>query len=675
MTVRGVVLGLVGAALVCGVTYFNDQVLHQTMLVGNSLPIAVFGPLILFLVLGNPLLRRLRAGWALTGPELAVILTLTLAACSFPGSGLMRTFTPTLLLPFQVARTTPAWRDLQVIEQVPAYMLPHVTAENENEVLNSFVQGGLGTPDRHITLAQIPWGAWTPPLLFWLPLILLLWVGLLGLALVVHRQWADHEQLPYPIAGFAHALLPTAKGALSEVLRNKLFWGACAAMLLLHLNNYACKWYPDLIPVPVTLDFTSLKTQLPLLAHTMKPTIFFSAVAFSYFIAADVALGLGLGYPLWGLLTALLVTVGYTTGSGIGNDPTLNQFAAFGAYTGFLLVLLYTGRRFYVDVFRRAVGLRAAGVAPLDSVWGARVFLLAMGLFTAYLSLLGRLDWQLALLFTLLVAMMFMVMSRIIAETGVFFIQSNIYPTAILLGLMGAGAIGPPAILLLGLFTTVLLIDPREAFMPMIINALKVLDVNQVRVGKAAGATVLALVVGLAVVVPATLYFQYDRGANMLDTWATKNAPTMAFDSTVKQINLLKSQDQLAQAQTISGWGHFAHWAPNPKMLVAFGITLALVLLFTVGRLRFTRWPIHPVMFLLWNTFPGSQFAFSFLLGWAIKALVTKYGGNVTYRQLKPLFFGIIAGEMVAGVVTLLIGLGYFLVTGELPKAFSFLPG
>ena len=54
MTPRAVILGLLGAAAVCGFTFFNDSVMHQTMFVGNNMPISVYGGLMLFLLVSLP---------------------------------------------------------------------------------------------------------------------------------------------------------------------------------------------------------------------------------------------------------------------------------------------------------------------------------------------------------------------------------------------------------------------------------------------------------------------------------------------------------------------------------------------------------------------------------------------------------------------------------------------
>jgi hypothetical protein len=44
------------------------------------------------------------------------------------------------------------------------------------------------------------------------------------------------------------------------------------------------------------------------------------------------------------------------------------------------------------------------------------------------------------------------------------------------------------------------------------------------------------------------------------------------------------------------------------------------------------------------------------------------------YLRLKPLMFGLIAGEMLGGLTPMVVGLVYWLVTGQLPKVFNVLP-
>ena len=88
MSIRAIIIGLLGAAFICSCSYFNDQILQQTYLIGNNMPITVYGILILFCLIINPLLGKR----SFKGKELALIVAMTLAACCVPGSGLLRTF-------------------------------------------------------------------------------------------------------------------------------------------------------------------------------------------------------------------------------------------------------------------------------------------------------------------------------------------------------------------------------------------------------------------------------------------------------------------------------------------------------------------------------------------------------------------------------------------------------
>jgi len=123
LTFRAILLGLLGAATVCGFTYFNDAVIRQTFFVSHHMPFSIYGSLILFVLLGKPLLGRISQKLVLSGKELAVILTLTLFSCCIPSSALMRFSTTTMLLPHRYEKTDPAYAKAEIIELTPKVML------------------------------------------------------------------------------------------------------------------------------------------------------------------------------------------------------------------------------------------------------------------------------------------------------------------------------------------------------------------------------------------------------------------------------------------------------------------------------------------------------------------------------------------------------------------------
>ncbi len=682
MSPRAIVLGLLGGCFVCGVTYFNDVVMDQTYFIGNYMPIGIYGSLLLVLLLLNPLMWRLSRRLALSGRELAVALVITLAACCIPGPGLMRAFTATQILPHHYNRTEPGWKSQNVLDMVPRPMLADVDEQNEATVLSGFIQGlATTTVQKHITLFDIPWSAWSDTLLFWVALMFAFWCALIALSVVVHRQWSQHEQLSYPIATFADSLLPAEGDARGGVFRNRLFWIAAGGVLLLHVNNMAAANFPDhLIPIRTQFNLMPIAQLFPTLLGgftkvlLVEPTIFFTVIAIAYFLSSQVSLSLGVGPFLYCAALGVFGSYGVSLIGGGYLEPKGLTFTFFGAFVGMFLGVLYMGRHYYRRVFTQAVLPRRGGDGGEHTqVRAARVFLISVCVFAGILTWVG-VDWYLAGLYTGLLVMIFLVQSRIVAETGAFFIRAYWWPCVALAGLLGTTALDPKTYLILMLVTTVFALDPREALMPFMANSLKLLERRSIPIGRTAMWCGLSLVLGLAVALPLTLYFQYDRGVDKTDTRAIVGAPKQAYDEAVRVKQKMAAAGTLDKAQGVSGLNRLLHVRPNTPCVVGFAAGLLLVGVFTYCRLRFAWWPLHPVLFLIWHNYPGGVMAVSFLLGWFIKTVVTRYGGPRYYQKLKPFMIGLIAGDMLGGITALASGAITYLITGRPPMAYNFMP-
>ena len=156
MTLRAVIIGILGALFITGAGYINDQYIRVNYMVGNHLPIGVFGLLILVMVSVNPLLHRLRPAWRLGTHEVATALALVLVGCSLPTNGLMRTFTPTLIMPLQINQSMTGWRSAEVLSYVPGPMLVGGgDIEAARQAVDGFI-GGLAKRGHYIGLDQVP---------------------------------------------------------------------------------------------------------------------------------------------------------------------------------------------------------------------------------------------------------------------------------------------------------------------------------------------------------------------------------------------------------------------------------------------------------------------------------------------------------------------------------------
>ncbi len=667
--IKGLALGLVGILLVTGLTYYNDWILQNTFLVGNNLPLSVYGGMILFLVTVNVSLFLVKKKLAFNGREIAIAVALILAVCCIPGSGLMRTLPSSIVMPHHHAKTTTGWKETQVLETVPKQMLVDVQ-QDEDRVLLEYMQGWGEAEGK-----QVPWSNWLPSLSFWLPLAFFLWMGLLGVALAVHRQWADHEHLPYPIAIFTKALLPSGNGALSEIFHSRLFWLGGGLVILLYTNNYLVAVAElDWITIPTIFEISELALFFDVRTLGHIP-VYFSVIGFAFLLATRVSFSVGIAPVLFKQLTVVLGGVGITLGGGgyFGANP--EKFLVFGGYLAMALVIAYTGRAYYLAVLKKAFRLPGPESVEPHAVLGMRLFMVAFVVCVVWIASIC-LDWQLAVLYTAMLMMMFIVMSRIIAETGLFFMQSYWLPCAVLIGIFGAQALGPQTMLILYLLCMVLAVDPREAFMPFIVNALKIVDTCKVKLSPVAGSVAVAMGVGLIIATVVTITLQYRHGVPFADAWATKSVPTMPFNEAVSYTQRLTGQGTLAASETISGFARFTAISPQSGSLIWAALAGAgLVLLCTFGRLRWTWWPLHPVAFLIWTSYPALWFAWSFLIGWILKVLVIRYGGARVFQKLKPLVFGLIAGELVGLLLPIIINMLWFAGTGTKLTPFKVLPG
>ena len=685
MTFRAITLALLAGLFVAGLGYVNDGIMKLTYLVGNHLPISVFGLLVLVVVV-NPMLSRLRPSWRFKPAELVFVVTMMLAACSIPGSGLMRTLTPAITMPIEINQTSPGWQDAEVLSYVPPRMMP-AGAKFDPQVMNDYLQGARsrqgGFPLWEVFGDKVPWAKWAAPLETWIPLALLMSLGAICLSLIVHHQWTLGERLRYPIADLALSLTGRhGGGALAPIFRRRLLWVGLLVVLTIRVVNGIHAWYPGSLQIPLSFDFLAIGRKYPsllrarfgleLLGVTLYPTV----VAFAFFLASDVSFSLGISQILAFPIVALLLTAGVEVWSDrMTGGPAAWQ--KFGSSLGLGILLAYTGRRYYWNVLKQAFTFVAReGVEPY-AAWACRIFVVCVVAMTAMLAWLG-LDWPLALLTVLMIMLLFVVAARLNAEGGLFFFQPSWVPLGVLMGLFGAAALGPRALAIAGLVCAVLVIDPRECLMPFVINGLKMCQEVHLRPAKVGIGVAAMCALGLAVAVPVVLWSNYNHGVPRWDMWATNWVPSMTFRTVESTVTQLKLSDELDKSEGLSAWQRLkGMWRPHEGMtqfLLSTGLGLVMVGGFSVLRLRFTWWPLHPIIFLVWYTYPMACFSHSFLLGWLIKMLVTRLGGAQAFRKGRALMIGVIAGDLLGGLVFMVVGAIYYAVMGSPGEVYRIFP-
>ncbi len=670
MTRRAVIIGFTCGTLIAGFGYLNDWVFRLNHIAGNHFPISVFGGLVLFSLGLNPLLRRVFPRAALKRSELAVVMALTLVGCTIPGSGLMREFTQILALPAHFERTTPGWQRAEALSYAPESLLVNGGRYDE-DVTGAYLTGEYGA--KHLlNFRAVPWAAWLRPLAVWGPLLLLMAAATLCLSLIVHPEWSRRELLPYPVVAFGRAIIAGhAPGSTRPLVRTGAFWAGFGLVFGIHLLDGLYGYFPDvLIWFPRWFDFTPITQLWPEVTRgagwwmLFVPRVYPTVIAFSFFLSSEVSLSLGLSQVVAVGLTAVLAGYGvdlqaYQPGTGVAS------WQMFGSSAGMAAVILYIGRHHYLRVCRFAFfppAVPAPGSAPEPyTVWACRGLVVICAAAVGMLVWLG-LDWPFAVLVVVLLLVAFMVTARVSAETGLPHIENNWNALGVLLGLFGTVALGPKAIVISGLVCAMLMVDVRETLMPYVTNGLKLCDEALVAPARVAWRGSLVFAVGLCIAIPVVLAANYTHGVPLVDGWGSRVVPRFAFDKVTDATLRLEATGELATSKAYTAWGRLAALQPQPAFLWAAGLGAAAVVLCSVLRLRVVRWPLHPVMFLAWGTWPLMCFSPSFLMGWAAKKLVTRFGGHNLHVRSMPFLIGVVAGDILGGLLFMAVGAIYYAV-------------
>ncbi|OGV74385.1 MAG: hypothetical protein A3K19_27200 [Lentisphaerae bacterium RIFOXYB12_FULL_65_16] len=687
MTLRALLIGLAGALFIAGLGYVNDWVLMlESFTSGSLLPVIVLGLMILAVLTVNPLLVRWRPSAAFRPAEIGLIVVLMMAACSIPGRGLMEQFCQVVAMPHHWNRITPGWKENKLLDYVPPRALVD-PADYDNSVTR-FITGSPQPSSRETTWledlsrtwGQVPWAAWHGPFTTWLPLIFLTAIASTCLALIVHRQWSSHEFLSYPIADFISTLTKREEGkSFASIFSNRLFWIGFGVVFLIRINNGLYVWFPDyLIPVRMSFSMSPFATVWPSIMKEewgpalLNVQVFPLAIAFAFFMSSEIAFTLGVSQFLWVLFAIPMVNMGISLATDYGKGGWSGWQRA-GSYVALGLMLLYTGRHYYRELLVRAVLFWRRHKPEDTNVWACRVLIVATVLLVVLVNRLG-LDFPFAVLTVLLMLLGFVMVSRISAETGLFFIQPRWQPFGVLLAMFGSYAMDPQAIIICALVGVVLCIDQSQGLMPYLINGLKISENLKLTPSRVAGVTLGMYLVAVVAAIVIALCAIYNFGTPTQANWSFQRIPSMPFLAGHEELLRLKASGLLEQAEQLSWYEKLGRIHPKPNFVWAAGFGFVMVLVFSVLRLRLPWWPLHPVLFLLWATYPMAYMCHSFLMGWMIKEASVRFGGAQVYQKLRPLMVGIIAAEIMGALAFMIVGAIYFAHTGQPPVPYRYFP-
>jgi hypothetical protein len=181
--------------------------------------------------------------------------------------------------------------------------------------------------------------------------------------------------------------------------------------------------------------------------------------------------------------------------------------------------------------------------------------------------------------------------------------------------------------------------DMRTNLLPGFLHTLKIayelrLEPRQTR--RLMGCAAAAIIVAWGVSTFTTIATLYGSGGLSCYSWFSKDGPQTILKGTATMISS-------SPGVSASNWG----W---------LSVGAGIVLLLTLARMRFLWFPLHPLGFIVSSGFPITKLWFSFFIGWAVKTLLLKFGGQSSANSVRPFMIGLILGNAAAMVLWMVYG-------------------
>jgi hypothetical protein len=548
-------------------------------------------------VIVNALLKRLCPTKAFSPIELATIYIMLAVSCTFATHDYIINLMSTIGWPAWFATPENKW------EATMWPHLPHWLFVWDEGALKGYYEGG-STLYRWSNVRP-----WIMPLGLWIPTILVMVGIMFCLNVLVRKAWIEETKLSFPVVRLPLAML----GAdVPRFFSSRLLWIGVTIPVVLGTLNGLHQLYP-VVPY--------FQTRSHLLPRLNPPwsglygtyiSYYPFQVGLAYFVPVDVAFSCWFFYLFVRFQNVIGIYFGLWRLRGF---PYLNE-QCIGAWTTYAILLLYLTRSHWKRFpYRWALGGCVIGLVALLWFWRA----VGMSIIPSVATIAAY--YLLALAIT-----------RIRAEAASQHTVWDLEPRY-LFGLVDS------RLLTRGDFVGGALMHwywrlNRSHQMPTQLESLKIGDVLGLKPRGLTGALLSATVASALAAVWAYLHIIYREGG-------TAKCIGFARWTGLEAFNWLQSMLSV---------GNAFDWHRLVAVLSASGLTLGLWGL----QVRSSWLLLHPLGYcagpwLVWSWFP-------FMMAWALKSLILRYGGQPAYRRLTPFFLGLILGDYMTGAVWAILG-------------------
>jgi hypothetical protein len=596
-------------------------ILHTTRLDQNHLSVAAVFPLVLItLLLARPL--KLSRG------ELVVIFTMSLIGATMP-TYFIGKLIANFAVPYYLATPENQWRDYFEPE------LPEYAVVPAGNALKWFFEG---LPSG----AAIPWMTWVTPVFWWLSVVGAFYGCCLFLMVMLRKQWVENERIDYPLMEMPLAILqePEEEGFFRLPIMNKpAFWfgfGITSFVILWNMISYFTPTFPQ---IPWRLNDIKFGPEFP----AIGTRLYWMVVGFGYFINLDISFSLWFFNILTNIETGMFNRIGLDIGKDeeYSTTPLVMGVQSMGAFITIVGASFWMARSHLKDVWKKAIH-RDASIDDSNEIVSYRMAVYGFGVCATYLFVWHAatgMELQFIPLFLLGALVIYVGITRVIAETGLISIRAPLMPQPFAMFILGTDTLTRETMVSIALSYT-WCSDTKTTVMPALAHSSKLYSTIRHHQRHLTIGVVLAMVVGVLASFAYTIYMGYLHGAANYGGLFTGGLAAYPWDNLVKKVK-----------------GPFpTKWEPLGFMFSGAAITAGLMVL----RYRFPGWPLHPIGFAAGPVYPVNSMVFPIFLAWAIKSTIVRIGGAKAYRAAGPFFIGLILGHFVGAGISFIVDMIWF---------------
>lgn len=630
-----IAIGCVGAALANVLACYSAYIAHSSRLVFGHLPMAGLLVFIFVCLPVHVILRLVFPRWALSRSGVVLVFCMVWLGGTMPAAAFSGMFVAAIAAPYYYATPENQWA-AYLIEHLPTWAVP----SNENGAMQWFFEGA--PKGQHV-----PWEVWIVPLLWWSIFFAALAAATVCIVAILRKQWVENERLAFPLAEVPLSLSETGPSSwLPTLLHSRLFWIGAAIPLALITWNVLGYFVPTLPAISLGAR-TSIRVGRAFPRIGVKVNFFL--ISFAFLTNLEVLFSIWFFYLVSVLQTGVFNRTGFTIGppdmwGAVGGAA--QGWQGFGAFCTLVGLGFWMARTHAREVLgaawrggRQDVG-RHEVLTPRAAVLG---LVLSLAVLVAWLWRSGM-SLAVAALFVSTVLVMFIGVTRIVAESGLVYLRAPITPQSFVFYSVGIAHMAPATATSLGLsychfglgntFVMSQFAHIARLAAPLGLKGRNVLV-----------ATALAVAIGLATSICYTIHLGYEHGAYNFGVYTFRYGNQTIFNNLVSKMKNPFGVD----------------WA----RLAFFAIGAGSVAVCAVLRYSFSWWPLHPIGLAVSNVSVVHWSAFSILLVWATKVALLRLGGIRTYQQAKPLFIGILVGYVLGVGASFLIDVCFFLGAGH----------